>query len=84
MILEKWLCDMKVRKVKTRVNLDTISTREGDFVTSELSRVVNTYVRNRAVVETYKQQSGILISFSKKPNEIVIDWFLKKWSIKGN
>lgn len=51
------LCDMKVKKVKTNVNLEKVPLLRGDFSERDLSALVNTQARNRAILEVYKQQS---------------------------
>ena len=48
---------MKVKKVKTNVNLEKVPLLRGDFSERDLSALVNTQARNRAILEVYKQQS---------------------------
>lgn len=55
MIESGWLSNVKAYRVDTETLLDEVEVRQGDFVTKQLERVVNTPGRNRLVVEKYKE-----------------------------
>lgn len=55
MIKEGWLCPVKVTSVQTRVDIDNVSIKQGDFETRQLSNAVNTPNRNRLIVDTWKE-----------------------------
>lgn len=52
-IRDGWLVDIKGWRVKTDTSLDGVGHSEGDFVSSELARTVNTPGRNLQIVETW-------------------------------
>lgn len=53
MIGEGYLCPIRGWRVDTNLSLDGVKVRHGDFVESQLARVVNTPSRNRLVVTSY-------------------------------
>lgn len=53
-----WLSDIRSFRMKTGINLDSVSTRAGDFSQGELSQAVNTPERNREIVESWRRKSG--------------------------
>lgn len=55
MIEAGWLADLKGYRIETDVLLDDLDVRQGEFVTSQLERRVNTESRNRLVVDKYKE-----------------------------
>lgn len=57
MIETKWLVPIRGYKVKTDTDLSGVHTRQGDFVSSELSKEVNTVYRNRLAVTSYLEKT---------------------------
>jgi ATP-dependent helicase IRC3 len=53
MIGEGYLCPIRGWRVDTNLSLDGVKIRHGDFVESQLARVVNTPSRNRLVTTSY-------------------------------
>jgi superfamily II DNA or RNA helicase len=62
MIQRGWLCDLRCVAVSTKINLDGVSTRMGDFAKNELANIVNTDNRNDLIVESYKKYADGRIS----------------------
>lgn len=63
-IQDQRLCRIKGYTVETDENLDKVGTRVGDFITSELSEVVNVKRRNQLIVDTYKKIcTGVTVAF---------------------
>lgn len=54
MMREQWLCRVKVKNVKTRVDLRGVETQFGDFVPGKLSLKVNVPERNELIVDVWK------------------------------
>jgi superfamily II DNA or RNA helicase len=52
-ITDGWLVDVKGTKITTKVGLDLVSSRAGDFATNELSHAVNIKERNKLVVHSW-------------------------------
>jgi ATP-dependent helicase IRC3 len=50
-IQDGWLCDIRGVRIRTRTNLDNVSTVAGDFAQAELSDEVNTPERNQMIVK---------------------------------
>jgi superfamily II DNA or RNA helicase len=44
--------------IETRINLDGVAIRAGDFATGELGKAVATQARNRAIVEAYQHHAA--------------------------
>jgi superfamily II DNA or RNA helicase len=57
MIQAGWLVPPKGFKVTLDLDLERVDTREGDFVRSQLSKVMNTQHVNRAVVQAWQEYS---------------------------
>lgn len=55
MIRSGYLSPLNGKQVFTKVELAKVGTRKGDFVPSELSKIINTPERNRLMVENYTQ-----------------------------
>lgn len=55
MIEEKYLCDFRGYKVKTKISLQSIRKKKGDFVAQALSAVINVESRNKLIVEQYQK-----------------------------
>lgn len=53
MIGEGYLCQIRGWRMNTNLSLDGVKVRHGDFVESQLARVVNTPSRNRLVTTSY-------------------------------
>ncbi len=53
MIRSGYLSSLKGKQVFTHIELAKVGKSKGDFVTSELSKVVNTPARNRLIVDHY-------------------------------
>jgi superfamily II DNA or RNA helicase len=53
MIVDGFLCPIRGWRVNTDLSLDGVKVRHGDFVESQLARVVNTPARNRLLPITY-------------------------------
>src|SRR5688572_21605484 len=53
MIAEGYLCPIRGWRVNTNLSLDDVKVRHGDFVESQLARVVNVPWRNRLLPVTY-------------------------------
>lgn len=54
MIGEHYLCPITGWRVNTDLSLDNVKVRHGDFVESQLARVVNTPLRNNLLVKAYR------------------------------
>lgn len=50
-IEDGWLSDLKVRQVRTNVDLTQVRKRAGEFVTADLSRAVNIDSRNELIAD---------------------------------
>jgi hypothetical protein len=57
MIADRYLCPITGWRVDTDLSLDNVKVRHGDFVESQLARVVNTPLRNRLLVKAYRDYS---------------------------
>ncbi|KAL1925412.1 uncharacterized protein VTP21DRAFT_295 [Calcarisporiella thermophila] len=55
MITEGWLCNVKVTTIKTTSDISQVRTHRSDFREGELSRAVNTPIRNEIVVRSYQK-----------------------------
>jgi len=55
MIRSGYLSPLNGKQVFTKVELAKVGTRQGDFISSELSTIINTPERNRLIVENYMQ-----------------------------
>jgi ATP-dependent helicase IRC3 len=53
MIAEGYLCPIRGWRLDTTLSLDGVKVRHGDFVESQLARVVNTPSRNRLLTTSY-------------------------------
>src|SRR6058998_1631695 len=54
MIADRYLCPITGWRVDTELSLDNVTVRHGDFVESQLARVVNTPSRNNLLVRAYR------------------------------
>jgi ATP-dependent helicase IRC3 len=54
MIVDRYLCPITGWRVDTDLSLDNVRVRHGDFIESQLARVVNMPVRNRLLVKAYR------------------------------
>jgi len=54
MIRDRYLCSLTGWRVDTDLSLDNVPVRHGDFVESQLARVVNTPLRNNLLVKAYR------------------------------
>jgi len=54
MIVDRYLCPITGWRVDTDLSLDNVRVRHGDFVESQLARVVNMPLRNRLLVKAYR------------------------------
>jgi superfamily II DNA or RNA helicase len=54
MIADGYLCPITGWRVDTDLSLDNVKVRHGDFVESQLARVVNTPLRNNLLVKAYR------------------------------
>lgn len=52
-LIPQYLCDLRVVRVETQLDLDDVRSRQGDFVVSDLDRAVNCSDRNQMVVESW-------------------------------
>jgi ATP-dependent helicase IRC3 len=52
-IKDGWLVDLRGYRVSTETSLEHVSTSDGDFVKSELSRAINTQDRNDRIVSAW-------------------------------
>jgi len=52
-----YLADIVAYRVETRLDITEVKSRYGDFVASQLARVVNTPARNRIAVDEYLEAS---------------------------
>lgn len=57
-IQDGWLCDIRGVRIRTRTNLDNVSTVAGDFAQAELSDEVNTPERNQMIVKGWQEVAG--------------------------
>lgn len=55
MVAAGWLVPPRGFRVTLDVNLDRVATRNGDFVSSQLSKVMNTPLVNEAVVRSWQE-----------------------------
>ncbi len=53
MIKAGWLCNIRCIQVQTKISLNGVHTRAGDFAINELASVVNTKNRNELIVDAY-------------------------------
>jgi superfamily II DNA or RNA helicase len=53
LIVEGYLAPIRGLEVRTETSVEDVGVHGGDFVAEQLSRVINTEVRNRLVVENY-------------------------------
>lgn len=58
MIAAGYLCQIRGWRVDTNLSLDGVKVSHGDFVESQLARVVNTPSRNRLVTTSYMRLAG--------------------------
>jgi superfamily II DNA or RNA helicase len=58
MIGQGYLCHIRGWRVDTSLSIDDVKVRHGDFVESQLARVVNTPARNRLVTTAYQRLSN--------------------------
>jgi superfamily II DNA or RNA helicase len=58
MVRSGYLATLVGKQVFTKVELKGVGVRNGDFITSELSRTVNTEARNKLVVESHMQYAS--------------------------
>ena len=58
MIAQEYLCPIRGWRVDTNLSLDDVTVRHGDFVESQLARVVNTPSRNRLLTTSYIRLAG--------------------------
>jgi superfamily II DNA or RNA helicase len=54
-IKEGWLVPLRGYRIKTETSLDNVKTTAGDFQQDELSEAVNTPIRNKQVVESFRE-----------------------------
>jgi superfamily II DNA or RNA helicase len=54
MIAERYLCPVTGWRVDTDLSLDNVKVRHGDFIESQLARVVNMPLRNSLLVKAYR------------------------------
>ena len=54
MIAGHYLCPISGWRVDTNLSLDDVKVRHGDFIESQLARVVNTPLRNNLLVKAYR------------------------------
>src|SRR5437879_4287236 len=54
MIADRYLCPIIGWRVNTDLSLDDVKLRHGDFIESQLARVVNTPLRNNLLVKAYR------------------------------
>ena len=54
MIVDRYLCPITGWRVDTDLSLDNVRVRHGDFIESQLARVVNMPLRNRLLVKAYR------------------------------
>jgi superfamily II DNA or RNA helicase len=54
MIAERYLCPITGWRVDTDLSLDNVKVRHGDFIESQLARVVNMPLRNSLLVKAYR------------------------------
>lgn len=54
MVRAGYLVNLVGKSVITKISLDEVGIREGDYIASELSRVVNTPSRNKLIVDNFK------------------------------
>src|SRR5690349_14269370 len=57
MIADRYLSPITGWRVDTDLSLDNVKVRHGDFVESQLARVVNTPLRNHLLVKAYRDYS---------------------------
>lgn len=58
MIRAGYLSPLVGKQVFTKVELKHVGVRNGDFISSELSRIINTPERNQLIVDNYKQYAA--------------------------
>lgn len=57
MIRAGYLSPLIGKQVFTKIELQGVGTRSGDFIPSELSRLINTETRNQLIVSSYKHHA---------------------------
>lgn len=86
-----WLVPPKGFKVTLDLDLDRVNTREGDFVRSQLSKVMNTTPVNQAVVNAWMQYGhnrktivfGVDVAHATALNEMFVDAGYKAEIVHG-
>ncbi|KAJ3266656.1 hypothetical protein HDU77_011405 [Chytriomyces hyalinus] len=58
MIQKNHLCDLRITTVKTKVSLDGVPLRGGEFATGPLATRINNPQRNLALLEAWRQNAG--------------------------
>jgi superfamily II DNA or RNA helicase len=57
MIKAGYLSDVRGVRVQTKIDLSSVKTRAGDFVESQLAKLVNTAARNELIVNSYNKHT---------------------------
>ena len=91
MIDEKYLCAIRGWRVDTDLVLDGVKVRHGDFVESQLARVVNTPSRNKLVTTSYLRLSNrrkaivfcVDVQHAKDVSEAFIDAGIRATAVWG-
>ncbi|KAJ3226196.1 hypothetical protein HDU81_007436 [Chytriomyces hyalinus] len=58
MIQKNYLCDLRITTVKTKVSLDGVPLRGGEFATGPLAICINNPHRNSALLAAWKENAG--------------------------
>ncbi|KAI8999460.1 P-loop containing nucleoside triphosphate hydrolase protein, partial [Gaertneriomyces semiglobifer] len=82
MILEDWLCDLRLEVVQTDTSLDGVPIRSGDFAPEKLADAIDNPQRNSLVVGVYKdvkerhgRQSTLVFASNVRHIESLVDTF---------
>jgi superfamily II DNA or RNA helicase len=57
MVQKEYLCNLRAIAIKTHVNLDDLHTQAGDYKVDELEEAIDTDMRNKRVVDAYKEHA---------------------------
>lgn len=58
MIQEGYLCDIRAIAIRTDVSLDEVKSLAGDFNEKDLNLAINTPVRNKRIVDAYREHAS--------------------------
>ena len=82
MIAAGYLCDLRAKRIYSRVSLDGVRVRAGDFDAAQLASVLNTANRNELIVDSYLRfgegRKAILFAADIEHAEALADLFRRR------